>query len=560
MDLKRLLNKFGFAALFLIITWGFWKILLSTNCYWFAHDLLMVLQRMAVTERCILEGQFYPRWSGELYGGYGYPLLQFYPPLFSMLGAGLKIAGMSILNAMKLLVMIAICTSGWFSYLWLKTHGNRVSALTGAIAFTCFPYHVIVLKVRGAVSELLAMSLFPMILYFLDRIITRGRRRDVILCALGYAALMVAHNASFLFFVPGSLVYLLVMSRSDRRIASGIQTAIALTTGMGLTAFYWIPAILEKKFVQIDSLVNSVNVNYRDHLVSVSDIFNREWGFGGLGWLLLGAVAAAFLLFGIRSARTRYPHLIWLMPTMAVIYIFMTSQPSQFFWDHLPLLQLIGYPFRLFGPAGLFAAACLFLVMETLSDLSPAAERVFRPVIFLVVIGVTVSSPLMQHVVHPHEFNERYLMSEDGIRKSTSSTVVADEYAPVWVIKKPYEDHGIAFEPTQHFPRGDVAVEMNRSHAKEMVVWADDSGTLRLNTIFFPGWTVSLDDQPANIRYDNPYGLMDLEIPGGAHKVTMEFKATPVRMIAMVISWMTFLGLLILTIIYWKPRSVVGSR
>lgn len=338
------------------------------------------------------------------------------------------------------------------------------------------------------------------------------------------------------------------MTQHTNRVKSFIQNGVALAAGLGLTAFYWLPAILEKKFVRIDRLVNSENVNYRDHFAAVSDIFDPKWTFGGVGWLLLLAIAGIIVLLFLRNTREKFPRMAWLMPTMAVIFIFMTTQPSQFIWDRLPLLPFVGYPFRLFGPAGLFSAACLFMIIESLVESFPAADRSIRSVIFLLVIAVTVSSPLMQHVVHPHEFNEPDLMSERTIRNSTSSTVVADEYAPKWVIKKPYEDLDITFDPTQPFPQGDVSAELNKSHKKEMVVWADGPGKLILNTVYFPGWTVMLDEQSVPLRYDNPYGLLELDIPGGAHKVTMEFKATPVRIMANGVSLFTLLGFFLLPI------------
>jgi len=530
--LKRFALSAIVVALFVAATFGIWRYLIHPGCYWAGHDLRFGLERIAVASRCIADGQLFPRWAGELYGGYGYPLLHYYPPLFTMIAAWLHLAGLPVLAAMKILAGIITGIGALFTWLWLRPRVSPFAAFAGAFLFATFPYHRIVLTMRGALAEYLALSMFPALLWALDRENQGGAVRWRSAAALTFAALMLSHNASFLFFVPGALGYAAVVAWDRGRLRGLIQTGSSLAAGLGLSAFYWVPAFFEKNLVQIDRLLTADNVNFRQHFVSWNDLINPAWPFGGLGPVLL--VAALISPLAILSVRKRgFGRMAWFLPVAAASYTLLTMKFAQPLWDAFPPLQYVGYPWRLFGAAGLFAAGSLALVIDAFEQWTgrlPAAAAVL-----LLTAWLAGTPPLLGHF-QLEQFNERVLLAESSIRRSTTSTIVADEYAPLWVKQPPHTVLGIAEQPAVSQAGATVVVERSTSREVSLIVDAPSELQLRLNMIYFPGWEVILNGQPAPIRYGNESGLMEVSVPVGTHQIDVLFYATPLRLAASALS------------------------
>jgi hypothetical protein len=529
----------GLVLAFLLVTAGQWKLLTYPGCYWPAHDLRFGLERIAVAERCIREGQWYPRWSGELYGGYGYPLLQFYPPLFTLLGVGLSLLGWTVLGAAKLLVFLALCLGGAFTYLWLRPLTTRAGAFLGAVLYACFPYHVIVLVMRGALAEYLALAFFPLVLVALERLVDRGGAGRLVLAGLAVAGLMLAHNASFLFFLPGALVYVAGRFLLLGRGRDLLRLGPALGLGLGLSAFYWLPAFLEKTHVRIDRLVSAENVNYTKHFVSWQDLWDPGWSFGGLGFLLLAALGLAPLFPGIFRGGRRAG--LWLLPVLAAGYVLLSLEPARPVWESITLLQYVGYPWRLFGAAGLFAAATAALLIGGAPG-GEAPDHRFQAAVALLAIVWLIGSGPMAQPFRIARFNERVLLSEPAIRESTTSTVVADEYAPRWVQTPPHEALGTVQDPVSDTAAVDVIIEEQRSHRVRFVTSGRESALLRLNMIYFPGWQVRVDGERRPLSYDNPHGLIEVLLSEGTHGVEVLLGPTPVRRVAAILTLLSLLA------------------
>ncbi len=67
--------------------------------------------------------------------------------------------------------------------------------------------------------------------------------------------------------------------------------------------------------------------------------------------------------------------------------------------------------------------------------------------------------------------------------------------------------------------------------------------TLRLNQFDYPGWQADIDGQPAPIRPETATGLILIDVPAGAHTLTVHFGETPTRLIALAITGLTLLAI-----------------
>ena len=123
-------------------------------------------------------GEWYPRWTPDLYGGYGYPTFAFYAPATYYLllavallpGAGLATA-FQVVGARAAAFVVGVYALGWA--LWRNAPAARSR---GAASYA--PYALAVnLFVRGAVPEVAGLALLAWLLWAMTRAWTDARRR-----------------------------------------------------------------------------------------------------------------------------------------------------------------------------------------------------------------------------------------------------------------------------------------------------------------------------------------------------------------------------------------------
>ena len=125
-----------------------------------------------------------------------------------------------------------------------------------------------------------------------------------------------------------------------------------------------------------------------------------------------------------------------------------------------------------------------------------------------------------------------------AIAQNAIETTANAEFEPQWVKQRmPYTD-----EKVRTVSNSATVTALQRSP----VLWtmqsiAPDETTLEAALLYFPGWTVSVDDINTPIEIAEDTGRIRFHIPSGIHQVSIEFKRTPIRWIAEVISLLALL-------------------
>lgn len=74
-----------------------------------------------------------------------------------------------------------------------------------------------------------------------------------------------------------------------------------------------------------------------------------------------------------------------------------------------------------------------------------------------------------------------------------------------------------------------------------------EKARLRVNTFYFPGWSLYVDGVERPIDYSNPQGVIEFSLERGEHLVQMIFADTPIRL------WSTRISLLALFLLLFAP-------
>ncbi|MBI3559430.1 hypothetical protein HY085_03460, partial [Candidatus Gottesmanbacteria bacterium] len=254
-----LIRKWGFLVLVLVLSFFAWKPLL-TQGFFTIHDNQQIV-RLQQLDKSLASGQFPVRWVEDLGFGMGYPLFNFYPPLVYYLGEIFHLGlGLGFVDSIKLVWFVAIVGSGVTMYFLAREFFGKIGGIVSAVFYIYAPYHAIDAYIRGALAELFSFVWLPLILLF-------SYQKKFLLTAISLAGLMLTHNLIFLPFVG----FYLLWSRNFR----------SLILAMGLTAFFWLPALAEKQFTLVDQLLIKNLASYQIHFICPEQLWYSPWGFGG---------------------------------------------------------------------------------------------------------------------------------------------------------------------------------------------------------------------------------------------------------------------------------------
>jgi hypothetical protein len=291
------------------------------------------------------EGIVYPRWAEWANWGFGEPRFIFYPPGSWMLGAALG-AVLPWRMAPGTFIWIALVIAGLGMWRLAREWLPNRQALAAGVLFAANPYHLVIVYYRSDFAELLASALFPLAVLGALRVIRDGWSRVPGL-ALVFALLwlsnapagVIATYSLVLIFLAGCAIH-----RSLRPLLLG---GSAMAGGFGLAAFYILPAAWEQRWVQISQVLGENLRPSQNFLFSRSNdpefvLFNWKVSAVAVGTILVTGIAAVFVARQRRTISAPW----WTLATLACASSFLMFHPSIFFWEHLPKLQFVQFPWR----------------------------------------------------------------------------------------------------------------------------------------------------------------------------------------------------------------------
>lgn len=284
IKLKRF-KKDHFSIIFLFILclpiiWPFLK-----SGFFPIHDNQHVV-RLYEMDQALKEGQFPVRWVKNLGFGYGYPLFNFYPPILYYFAQSINFLGFSYLNSIKLIFVLSFFSSAFFMYLFTKDFFKPKAAFLASLLYLYLPYRAVDCYVRGALAELLSLSWLPALLWEGGRILylKKVKFKDIFLASFFLFLLITTHNLTMMMFAPffifWSLLFLIKLKKQER-LKRLFLFILAVLLGAGLSCFFWLPALAEKKYTLVDQILLKRLYDYRFHFLYPDQLWHSTFGFGG---------------------------------------------------------------------------------------------------------------------------------------------------------------------------------------------------------------------------------------------------------------------------------------
>lgn len=550
-------------------------------------DGLLHLFRLVEIDHLAEQGVIFSRWAPDFLYGYGLPLFNFYSPLSYYLPLTLHLFGMSLIRAFNLSMALGVLLSGAALYLFLKeTFGER-AALVGGVAYMYAPYQLYQNFERGGLPESLAFPLLPLILWAFHRLATSGQRRYLTVAALFYSGLISVHNVSAMLFTPLLLLYLAGFLWLERKPRRWLLCAFALLLGLGLSAFYWLPALMERPWVQMERVLTPPYFDFHFHFLSLGQLFsppspvdtglmNRPVNTS-LGWPHL--TLALIALLSLPKFRTRDQRLlVALSAVIAAILAFMTLPYSAPLWERIPLLAYAQWPHRLLVPLSLaisiLAGGGIAILPERAKVPSSPKKTEGFPLQFLgtlvaLVTLLTISLPLLYPRYHqlPSPHPSLVDMMEYEHERGTIGTTSYGEYLPrgvEWLpTESPLEEmyrssSEIARLEPASLPQGS---ELKRANyhplSASLLLYTPRPFQAVFHSFYFPGWQAYVDGKPVETWATRGLGLVTFPVPAGEHSLLLRFQETPVRWVADLVSAASLLMLALLAFytLWARPRG-----
>jgi hypothetical protein len=395
------------------------------------------------------------------------------------------------------------------------------------------------------------------------------RRGSVAPLGLSVAALWLTNSPAA---VVGS--YLLAMLALGMWIAEGkpwpaLRAAGGVALGLGLAAFYIVPAAFEQRWVQIErAIMPGMRVEDSFLFAHTANAFHDQV-LHTASWILVlefaGASVAAYMAWKKRApGSTRM-----VMTAMLPVILLLQLPVSEMIWKYTPHLKFLQFPWR-----WLMALSVVGCALAAMAAGRQARWRVL--VGGIVIAAMAIGGALL--FFQPCDDEDAVAGQLTGFRQG-QGTEGTDEYTPagvdnsrvqqhlplVRVLRAPQDDtRDDTSADNPEWRAGDpgsiaAKVDARRRNGEHWIVSlvTPETGYAVLRLMDYPSWRVTVDGQPVNGRPLRGDGLMAVPVKAGSHVIEVQWTATRDIVAGRTISAIALLGL---AVVVARERKGRGHR
>jgi hypothetical protein len=589
----------------------------------------------------------YPHWTPSANYGAGEPRFVFYPPLTWMLGAALGAILPWNLAPIALTFIILAATGLATRALALDTFGldalglgalaDTPATLAGCVAifsgfsgFTLFTAYE-----RCAFPEFAGGFWLPLIILFvlrnsvprnfvpsdpstsgcpiLSRFARKGGNPSTPLANLEIGLLRRAFSGStvplaialagaWLSNLPLGVIagYLLagtalLWAIVNKSWAPLLRAAVATILGLGLAAIYWIPATIQRHWVDIKQSTQDPGYNFEnswlfsrhaDPLLAMHDVVLRQ-----VSWIAVSMIAVALVAVLVCYLRGTLPEPAkkWIpLAAIPVVVLFLLFPISRPIWHTLPQMPFLQYPWRMLeaveAPMAIFFVAAIW-------PSNPNA-RVSRAAILSACAALFVAATIYAgttyfQVCYPEDTVQSSLadyrsgIGFEGLYEyeppNGDLSIVPTGIPDACLVTNPYivlgkpdpndPDVNPAWTPDQNTcqasftlvgdnPTSPGRIQLNPEH-RALLATIPHAGYLVLHLERYPAWTARVNGQPITNSPPRDDGLIAVPVPSGPINLTIDWTRSPGDLAGRSLS---VLSILLLIALLLCERRLARSR
>ncbi len=488
------------------------------------HDGPIHVVRMAGYYLALQQGQLPPRWGPNLANGLGYPVFNYNYPLANIVAIGFIRLHISYPTAYQLTLFSFMLLGIMGTAFWLQRFTrNRFYLFLGMVLYITNPFLITQVFVRGGVGEIAFIGLLPWVFWSISAVLgdkTPLIRKQVLLGFLG-GLLALTHNVLAVFSLPILFGYSLWESKHIwKRL---LRLFIPIIIAFLLSAFFWIPALMEKNLIVLDDV--PITQDFAQHFLWPHQLVSGSWSYGfsrpgpvdGLSFrlslvelLLIGIISGWHFLPVSRTSKSSL--VLWIL---ILIELLLTTNVTQRFWFFIPFRNYIQFPWRLlwFGHVSLLAYFVWWFSRVGVS-------RKFT--LF------TITLCLIEAFIFAHPQARANRTTEEWLRAGETTSTMNENAPKTFQLDLAYQIKEQVF--------GDKLVWTSTPSAEISIkTWDGTKRTYEVNTAapltivertaYFPGWETTVDGAKIVTSSQDPWkaGLITYSIPAGSHLINTTF-------------------------------------
>jgi hypothetical protein len=482
------------------------------------------------------EGIVYPRWTEWANYGFGEPRFIFYPPNSWMLGAALG----SVLpwNRVAVVFIVLVQTfAGLSAFALARRMLPERSALFCTACYAANPYALLIVYMRSDFAELLADAFFPLLFLFafqmcelLESPAERKQwfaRRAIASFTVVFATVWLSNAPAGVIASYSSFAVFGLAALTRRSWQPLLRGAAGLALGLGLAAFYILPAAYEQRWVNIAQALSTGLLPAENFLyTAINDpehtLFN--WIASTIAILLMLLTGLAALRAyrkeqdcdGVWESRL-WQTLVLLAGVSALLMLRITS----ILWVLLPKLRFVQFPWRwmslLCVPFAIFLGGAM-------------GRRRWGWVWVVATFALITSTGVV--LVHRGWWDTQDIPELREAIANGEGFDGTDEYDPAGDdhTNIPAKSPEVSVVDTDSIPgpnsRPMIRVERWSPEDKEVSVSAREGFFLGLRLLNYPAWQAQVNGAAVTPQRGDDFSQMIVPVPAGESHIRVRFART----------------------------------
>lgn len=380
-------------------------------------DLMYHLLRIEGVKDALLAGEFPARIYTNFYNGYGYGSPLFYPDIFLILPAILRIFSVSPLMTWKIfaLVLTAIGTlTTYFSFKYICKDSDCSIAATFMIMLSQF--YLADLHLRAGISEYMAFIFIPILIAGIyDFFVYQGKR--TYLMGIGFAGLLLCHSImTFLGVLITIVIFvrMIFVKREDNYLfdkARMIRLIITALCTVLVVSYYIFPMLEQMSVLELGYSEPWAHIG--NYTQPFSSFFKIVGHFSTIAYIGIGIPIFPLLLICLFLKKPKNKWASAFMFGGIGLYLITTDLIPWKLFENTPL-NMIQFTYRFWPYAMLFVVLGITMI---LAENVNGRHTKYRKILLFGIAGCAIMAGLFQNRMtawatseETREITEDYLM------------------------------------------------------------------------------------------------------------------------------------------------------